>query len=247
MLKLKRCGAAAFSLALVAWSMAPALAAIEATGAHATTESHTAQRDFSKLSSAGAEAFDDVALARLAIFDGHPAKAATLIASAQMAFDRAATDRTAFVKAEDALQPPSSLRSTFGPVSTANATPTTWIPVAEGFVVNEALAPSKETARAVDKANQSIKSNSSSDAMRALKVAKVSAVDTVALAPLQASLSDIHRASQLASAADYYGASQSLRSLEDSIRYDTVDISGAPKTVVQTQAANTPSGDHVKP
>ncbi len=247
MSKLKSCGAAAFSLALVAWSMAPALAAIEATGAHATAGDRTAQRDFLGLSSAGAEAFDDVALARLAIFDGHPVKAETLIASAQMAFDRAATDRTAFIKAENALQPPSSLRSTSGPVSTASATRITWIPVAEGFVVNETLAPSRETARAVDKANQSIKSQSSSDAMKALKVAKVSAVDTVALAPLQASLSNIHRASQLASAADYYGASQSLRSLEDSIRYDTVDVSGTPKTSAQTQAANTPSGDHVKP
>ena len=226
---------------------APALAAVETAGAHPAAADRMMQGDFTKLSTAGSQAFDDVALARLAIFDGHPAKAATLIASAQSAFDRAATDRTAFVKAEDALQAPTSLRTMPARDATGYAAPTTWIPVAQGFVVNETLAPSKDTAAAVDKANQAVAANRRADAVEALKVAKVSAVDTVALAPLQASLGAIHRASQLVSAADYYGASQALRGLEDSVRYDTVDVTGTPKAAAQTQAANTPEGDHVRP
>lgn len=242
------------SAALGAWAMSPAVADSRVAAAKS---SPTTQRDFTRLSVAGEKAFDDVALARLAIFDGHPDRATSLIAQAEAGFQRASTDQTAFSKAEAALQPPASLRSTAAPSSDAS-TPRTWIPVSENFVVNETLAPPAGTAAAVGKANASLKNNRRDEAFEALKVARVSALDTVGLAPLDASMADIHRASQLAAAADYYGASQSLRLLEDGVRYDTVDVTGTPHPTSQNTASAgaapamaseagdaAPAGDHV--
>jgi hypothetical protein len=233
---------------LRAGTLALAIAAIAAAPAVADTTAASgngaAQQDFTKLSTAGAQAFDDVALARLAIFDGHPARAATLIEAAVTAFDRAAVDHTAFAKAENALNPPTSLRRppTDG---VTPGTPTTWIPVGEGFAVSETLAPAKATASALETANHSLKAGEQPGAVQKLKVAKVSAVATVALAPLQASQDDLHRASQLANASDYYGASQALRALEDGVRYDVIDATGKPAPAAQT--ANAQSGDHTHP
>lgn len=62
--------------------------------------------DIGKLSKDGATAYQDVALARLAIFDGRTADAKTFVKEADAAFDRAKTDRTIFVKAEADLKAP---------------------------------------------------------------------------------------------------------------------------------------------
>ena len=125
MLKLKAGSAAALSVALAAWSMSPGIAAT-VTGSSAPVRTDRAtQRDFNKLSVAGAKAFDDVVLARLAIFDGHPATATTLIQQAQAGFDLAANDKTTFNKAENALQPPSSMHQPAPVASDGGSAPIT--------------------------------------------------------------------------------------------------------------------------
>ena len=60
-------------------------------------------KDAGKLSMEGAKGYQDVALARLAIFDGRTADAKKFVDAADTAFGKAKTDRTVFVKAENAL------------------------------------------------------------------------------------------------------------------------------------------------
>ncbi len=220
--------AAAVVAGAVSWVAVAATIPADASDARVRSDAATRQ-DLTHLSVAGSKAFDDVALARQAIFDGQPARAGQLIASAETAFDRARADRTVFVEAEDRLNPPASLRH---PVAAGEGgTPTAWIPVAESFVLNETLAPPHDAAGPVEKANASLRANRRQDAFETLKVAHVSAVDTVALAPLDRSLAALHRADELMAGGDYYGASQALRALEDGIRYDAlINTPPSPKT-----------------
>ncbi len=70
-----------------------------------STQDKTADKDAGKLSMDGAQGYQDVALARLAIFDGRTADAKKFADAADTAFGKAKADRTVFIKAEDALMP----------------------------------------------------------------------------------------------------------------------------------------------
>ncbi len=80
-----------------------------------------------------------------------------------------------------------------------------------------------------------------------LRVAHVGASDTVALAPLDASVSDTHRAAELMTAGDYYGANQSLRAVEGGVRYDTVGVNARPDGTIAMTGGGAPAGDHIRP
>jgi len=66
----------------------------------------SASKDFSKLSADGSKAFQDLTLARVAIFDGRTDDAKKYIQQAETAFDKAKTDEAVFTKAEADLKPP---------------------------------------------------------------------------------------------------------------------------------------------
>ena len=246
MTRIRSLAAIAAAIGVSAWTIVPGLAATVSAGADAMHSTAATRQDFTRLSTAGAKAFDDVGMARLAIFDGNPARAQHLLASAETAFGQAATDRTTFVKAEDHLMPPASLHQAAASGSDAG-TPKAWIPVAESFVLDETLAAPRDAANTVAKADASLHANRRQGAAEMLRVAHIGAIDTVALAPLDASTSDLHRAAELMTAGDYYGANQSLRALEDGVRYDTVDASGKPGGPVAVSDANQPAGDHIRP
>ncbi len=77
------------------------------------TQESAAQRavdqDVGKLSKDGAQAFRDMHLARIAIFDADPSQAKSLIAKAQSALTKAKTDDAVFLKAESELKTPADL------------------------------------------------------------------------------------------------------------------------------------------
>lgn len=89
-----------------------AYATEQATKPVATQES-AAQRavdqDVGKLSKDGAQAFRDMHLARIAIFDADPSQAKSLIAKAQAALTKAKTDDAVFLKAESELKTPADM------------------------------------------------------------------------------------------------------------------------------------------
>ena len=245
MTRMRSLAALAAAAGLSAWVTVPGLAAsASADPGHPTAAT---RQDFKRLSTAGARAYDDVGLARLAIFEGNPPRAEHLVAAAEAAFGQAATDRATFVKAEDRLVAPASMHQAAAAPGADASTPKAWIPVAETFVLDETLAAPPNSANAVAKADASLHANRRQDAIRMLHVAHVSALDTVALAPLDASVSDTHRAAELMTAGDYYGANQSLRAVEDGVRYDTVDVNSKPDSTIAMSGGNAPAGDHIRP
>ena len=96
--------AAALSLAVAA----PALAAQPASKA-ADPAQQAAYKDFGKFSVDGHEAFADIRLARLAIFNGNTKNAKDEINAAVAALSRARTDDLVYINAEADLKPPAGI------------------------------------------------------------------------------------------------------------------------------------------
>ncbi len=86
-----------------------AIAAEQAARPAATQETpaqKAAEARVGKLSKDGAQAFRDMHLARIAIFEAEPAQAKDLIGKAQAALTKAKTDEAVFMKAEADLRSP---------------------------------------------------------------------------------------------------------------------------------------------
>jgi len=180
-------------------------------------------KDFGRLSTAGASAFDDVHLARLAIFDGKTEEATKLVADAKTSLAVARSDDTVFMKAETAFHvasnaaPPPQVGTAKNPVSVA------WIPIDGELVLGESFQSTPEKAAAVVTARKTLQRGDSAKTLETIKLAGVDVDYTMALAPLEASISDLDRADQLIASHDYYGASQALRHAEAGVRYDEID------------------------
>lgn len=218
-------------------------AAVAATATSGETGTGAADKDYAKLSIDGAHAFQDVGLARLAIFDGKPAMAIKLVSDAQAAMGRAKSDDTVFMKAEADLTTTKASSHT-NPAPAAGSNPTTkiaWVPIDGELALDETLAPTPEQSSAVAEANDHLHKGEPDKAREVLKVASITADYTLSVAPLKQSTTDIAQASTLLGGKDYYDASQALRQLQDGVRYDTTVVHDVD---VPKSAASSKSGSN---
>jgi hypothetical protein len=193
-----------------------------------------ADKDFGRLSQDGADAFEDIHLARLAIFDGRTGQAAKLVADAQAALEKAKADDSVFTKAEAELH-----AARRGPTAGQSdqqdgSTKVAWLPIDAQIDVGEAYQPTPEKDAAIVTARRHMEKGESAKALQELKVAAVDVDYTLEVAPLARSIANVDRANDLMNSHDYYGASQALKKAEDGIRYDEIsdvfDVAGTPKT-----------------
>ena len=225
--------------------------------------------DAGRLSKDGAQGYRDVALARLAIFDGRTTDAKNFVDAADTAFGKAKTDRTVFIKAESALMPPNdqansveaakkgaanAVPSSQADATPANqpkngsapnesqsadaATPKAWLPVDGEISVNEDFTANPAKAAAVSDANKSLAKGDRQGAREKLKLAQVDLDYVLAVVPLNQTINDVHQAATLVDAGKFYEASQQLRQVQDSTRYDMVDVTGTPDNTKGKTAAN---------
>ncbi len=222
-------------------------AAIAATAPAGDAGTKAAGQDYARLSIDGAHAFQDIGLARLAIFDGKPAAAVKLVADAQQAMGRAKSADSVFMKAAAELKTasPASGASSNTETSPAAASPSTakvaWVPIDGQLILDETLTPTPANTKAIAEANDHLRNGEPDKAREALKVASVTADYILAVAPLKQSTADVAQASKLLASNDYYGASQALRQAQDGVRYDTDivhDAGGAPSNAPGKPASN---------
>ena len=213
------------------------------------TQQAALAKDAGKLSADGTRAYNDVALTRLAIFDGRVADAKKYIDEADADFGKAKTDDSVFLKAEADLKSPDGSAATdkadtsdkAADVADANAakqeksakvydtsTPKRWLPVDAEMTVAEDFSANPTKAAAVADANKSLAKGDKQGAMAKLKLAEVDMTYIMAVVPLDQTLADVHQAAQLVDGGKYYEASQLLRHVQDSTRYDLLDASGVP-------------------
>ena len=198
--------------------------------AHAVPSAGRAvNRDFAKLSADGSRAFDDIAMARTALANNDTAGAVKLLTDANNALKRAKSDNKVFMKAEAQLTPPKKAPTGApAPAAAPSTKPVAWLPVDGEYIVTEDLEPSSTKATAVSAANTSLNKNQPAQAAQNLQVAAVDVDFVLAIAPLDASASDVYRATNLLAGKDTKGADNALQEAQNSIRFVSEDMVGTP-------------------
>jgi hypothetical protein len=211
-----------------AFALAITLVGLAAFAQNKPSAQTATDRDMGKLSKDGYKAMRDVSLARLAIFNGEPAEAKTYTNEAETALEKAKTDETAFTKAESDLKAPSGMVQR-GSGATASTTPTIWIPVDGSLTLGEDYIETPEKSAGVAKANEMLKKGEHKKAMETLKLANIDVSFVMEVAPLDKTTSGIKEAAKLIEAGKYYEANQTLKSVEDGVRFDVTDVDSTPK------------------
>ncbi|AKM03696.1 MULTISPECIES: YfdX family protein [Burkholderia] len=209
------------SVALLVCGTVPAGYAVAAV-----TQAKAVNQDFTKLSHAGNRAMIDVMIARSALFDGHPEAATHLLADAKTAMQAAKSDNSAFMKAESTL---SDAAGAHANTATSNQA-TAWLPVGGDMTVLDDFTAQPVKAKAVANANAALKKGDREGAIKALKLADVNVAYTVDVVPLDQTAERIDQASALLNAGKYYEAGVVLHHVQDSQRFDQLDINAVPAT-----------------
>lgn len=183
-----------------------------------------AAQDFGRLSVDGNTAFEELSLARNAIFDGDLDAAKKLITDAQQALERARADNTAFQKAQEELMPSKVHQQPVRPAPAAGPQ-VAWLPIDGELVLDETVQVSSEKTAALATANRHLRAGDASRASDVLRIANVDADYVVAAVPLDQARDNIKKAAQFITS-NPYKASEALRAIENSVRYASVDIQG---------------------
>lgn len=218
--------------------------------------------DVGKLSKDGAQAFRDMHLARVAIYEADPAQAKDLIGKAQAALAKARSDETVFRKAESDLRTPAEMSAGKTAAKTAAKTATdtaptaaatapaaasdakpganeqvAWLPIDAQLTLDEDFVATPEKAAAVSDANTSLQKGDKTGALEKLKLAHVDVNFTMAVLPLDKTTADVDQAATLIGQGKYYEANALLKTAEDRMRFDVIDALAVPKVTAQAQGA----------
>jgi hypothetical protein len=218
----------------------------------AAPQQAAAAKDFGKVSADGFRAFQDMTLTRLAIFDGRVDEAKKFVNEAGTALGKAKTDDTVFTKAEADLQPPASTAepasqsvSGAAPADDKPADqmkkPVAWLPVDGAITINEDYAANPAKTAAVSDANKSLKSGDRKGAMEKLKFAGMNVDVTLAVIPLDQTITNVQQATDMINNGKYYEASQLLKQAQDNQRFDAADISGTPSNSTNSGTSTPPT------
>lgn len=216
----------ALAAALVVSGAVPVFAATTPTAE--TAAQKTADQAFGKVSADGQNALRDIRVVRVDIFDGQIDRAKANIAKAISSLNKAQSDETVFTKAESDLKPPAAMQgkatataSTSNTTANASKTPVEWLPVDGAMTLGEDYVATPEKSAGVKKANEKLTKGDQKGAIGELKLANVDVDFLIEVAPLKATMSGVKQASDELNAGKYYEANQSLKSVEDGMRFDS--------------------------
>ena len=220
-----------------------------------TAAQQAADKDVGKLSKDGAQAFRDLHLARIAIFDADPTLAKSLIGKAQAALAKAKTDEAVYTKAEADLRSPdkhaamakaadakaadaktadaktadAKTADTKTADAKASTQPTAWLPVDGQLTLGEDFVATPTKAAAVATANKSLEKGDRKSAIDQLKLAGVDMNFVLAVVPLNQTTTDVDQAASLIGQGKYYEGNALLKKVEDGVRFDMVNVLGTPQ------------------
>ena len=197
--------------------------------------------DVGKLSKDGTQAFRDMHLARIAIFDADPTQAKDLIGKAQAALTKAKSDDAVFMKAEADLKAPTdktdAKADTKAGTKAASTEKVAWLPIDAQLTLGEDFVATPQKAAAVTDANKSLQKGDKQAALQKLKLADIDVNFTVAVLPLDKTAADVNQAATLIDQGKYYEANALLKTTENRMRFDVIDAVGAPKAAAATTNA----------
>ena len=219
--------------------------AAEQAAQQSTAQTSMIDKDVGKLSKDGAKGYRDLQLTRLAIFEANPAQAKDMIAKAQAAFAKAKTDDAQFTKAEADLKTQVDLANHKRTMQAAtpeskpgSKEQVAWVPVDAQLTLGDDFVATPEKASAVTEANKNLAHGDQRGALEKLKLAHVDVNFTMAVLPLNKTISDIDQAATLIEQGKYYEANAVLKTAQDAVRFDVIDAVAVPQ---KAGAANTTS------
>lgn len=219
--------------------------AAEQAAQHSTAPTSVVDKDVGRLSKDAAQGFRDLQLTRLAIFEANPTQAKDMIGKAQAAFAKAKTDDAQFTRAEADLKTQADLAGHKGTMqaATKEAKPASkeqvaWVPVDAQLTLGDDFVATPEKASAVTEANKNLAQGDQKGALEKLKLAHVDVNFTMAVLPLNKTISDVDQAATLIGQGKYYEANAVLKTAQDAMRFDVIDAVAVPKTA-GAAAANT--------
>jgi YfdX protein len=218
---------------------APAKPIAETTMQKTTSPASTAAQDETKLSKDGAEAFRDLQMARMAIYEANPDLAKKSINEASDAMAKAQSDSTAFIKAEADLKTrPGAKEAKSDTTTKPSATPIAWLPIDGELTLGENFVATPEKAAAVAEANKRLSAGDRKTAIEKLKLANVDVFFTIAVVPLEQTVTEIAKARELIDGGKYYEANAVMKKATDSVRYDTVAAQATPQATDSSKPAS---------
>lgn len=220
------CNRAVLAAAAAALFAGTAMAAEPSTQQQQTNSSQqAATQDFAHFSQDGFTAVRDIGQARLAIFNGDTDGAKRDVSEAQTALQSARNDGSVFMKAESELKAP---KGTNQPAPTGSTERIEWLPVDGGLVLNEDYVPSNAKKQSIQQANAQMAKGDRQGAARTLKLADLNVMVDMEVVPLNKAIAGVDQAEQLLNSGKFFQASQALRGVQNAIRYDEEDFTGAP-------------------
>jgi len=211
-------------------------------------QTNVVDKDVGKLSKDGAQGFRDLQLTRLAIFEANPAQAKDLIAKAQAAFAKAKTDDARFTKAEADLRTQADLGGHKGTAQAATTDakpaskePMAWVPVDAQLTLGDDFVATPEKASAVTEANKNLAQGDQKGALEKLKLAHVDVNFTMAVLPLDKTISNVDQAATLIGQGKYYEANAVLKTAQDAVRFDVIDAIALPQAAHAATAKSAPA------
>ncbi|RFC62540.1 hypothetical protein DYI37_14900 [Fulvimarina endophytica] len=251
-------GATALSPVAFAASEANAQAQSQQQSSMTDQQDMTVSKDFQKLSEDGVQAFRNVQMARVAIFDGKTDMATKLVDQAVQQLQSAKTDGSAFEKAHselvtmDAKAHPADTAKTSDTAKTAtqsaDASKTSasgdtqvWLPIDGQVILGADYQVSDTNNAAVTKANAAMKAGDAQGAKEQLKLAGVDVDFAVAMVPLDQTIQDVQQAQNDLKADKYYEANLELKKVSDNVVVAEMDAVGVPDSGSKT--ANAKSQD----
>ena len=224
--------AALMATTLLAGGIAAAAEHAEHQGAVAAQLTKTEQ-DFGKLSADGARAYQEMALTRVAIFEGNTGEAKKLVGEAEAALNKAKGDDANFIKADD------SVAKAPGAASQSASQGKDWLPVNGVISLDEDYTANPTKTNAVAEANEHLRKGYRKAAVEKLKLADVGMSVVQALLPLQQTITNVHQASTLIDQGKFYEGSQELRKVQASARYEVATyIAGSGGKVTYSHMAD---------
>jgi hypothetical protein len=185
-----------------------------------------AGREYGRMSQDGARAFNDIVLARRAIFDGRTDAAVKFVADAEVSIHKVKADDSLMLKAENLVARAPSDDAKAAPVPATKGAAIAWVPIDSDIAIGETFVATPESSAALVGARKSLEQGDGARSLATIRLAGIDVDYTVSVAPLMLSTIDIDRAKGMLAANDYYGASQALRHAENGVRYEEFDDVG---------------------
>lgn len=212
-----------------------------------TPQEKAVNKDFSKVSADGSDAFMGLTLTRLAVFDGRIDAAKKYIDKAEKALSKAKTDETRFLKDEANLNAakntPTSNTGATAPSedqrNSSNDKMVEWLPVDASITIAEDFTASPEKKAAVADANKSLSSGDRKGSIEKLKLSGVNIDVAVLAVPLNDTITKVQQAASMINDGKYYEASQLIKQVQDSARSDVMDFNGTPINPARNKGART--------